>query len=105
MTARRERADAGVLLVRALIADAAAAGCTARELSASAHDWASATFVGMQHHVVMAVTGDAERWAQTLPEVEFRMWRHIVADLVVEAIEEMGGERQVTIAALTLLAA
>jgi hypothetical protein len=105
MTARRERADAGVLLVRALIADAAAAGCTAREVSATAHDWASATFVGMRHRIVLAVTGDADRWARALPEAEFRMWRHIVADLVVEAMESAGEERQVTIAALTLLAA
>ncbi|MBD8548520.1 hypothetical protein [Sphingomonas sp. CFBP 8760] len=109
MSARRDRPgtpDAGVPLVRALLADAAAAGCAARVVSATARDWASATFVGARHHIVIAVTGEgADGWTRHLPEADLPLWQHIVADLTIDAVTTVGEERHVTIAALTLVAA
>jgi hypothetical protein len=106
MRARQDRPDAGAPLMQALLADAAAAGCAARELSATAHDWASATFIGAQHRIVVAVAGEgAAGWIGGLPEAELRLWRHIVADLTIDAVAVADGEHVVTIGALTLVAA
>jgi len=109
MSARREPVDtpdANVPLVRALLVDAAAAGCAARVVSAAARDWASATFVGARHRIVIAVTGEgADGWIDGLPEAELPLWRHIVADLTVDAVVVTDDGRHVTIAALTLVAA
>lgn len=106
MSARREAPDATVPLVRALLADAAAAGCVARELSVEARDWASATFVGTQAWVVLALAGaGVDDWLARLPEAELPLWRHMVADIVVDADAMVAGERQVELAVLTLVAA
>jgi len=106
MRARGEVPDAGAPLMRALLADAAAAGCIARAVSASARDWASATFVGAQHRIVLAVAGTgADDWVRQLPEADLPVWRHVVADLTVDAVAMEEGERRVTIAALVLVAA
>ena len=109
MSARRDGSDtpdACVPLVRALLADAAAAGCVARAVSETARDWASATFVGARHHIVIAVTGEgADDWARNLSEADLPLWRHIVADLTIDTVATVGEERHVTIAALTLVAA
>lgn len=75
-------ADPGRLLLRALTADAARAA-VAPVLS---HDalvpWASATFVGGQHRVL--VTGTAlDGWLAALPEAELPLRGHFVASCEV----------------------
>ena len=77
--------DATTLLERALLADATACGAEVRVESAAARRWASATFVGARHSFALSgPSGDAAlRWISALPEAEFGLRGHIVADLAV----------------------
>ncbi len=106
MRARRDVPDATAPLIAALLADAAAAGCTARVLSVDTRDWASATFVGIQARVVLALAGKGgDDWLARLPEAELTLWRHVVADIAIDADAMVAGERRVTLAVLALVAA
>lgn len=51
--------------------------------------WCSATFIGARHKLTLVLTGNdaAERaiaLTQSLPETEFRIFGHIVAELVID---------------------
>jgi hypothetical protein len=47
--------------------------------------WCSATFIGARHSLTLVLRGeDAVARAEALPEMEFRIMGHIVAELVVE---------------------
>ena len=55
--------------------------------------WASATFTGSRHTVKLAFTGEdglaaADRFIEALPEHEFALPRHLVADAVIVAVSE-----------------
>lgn len=59
--------------------------------------WASATFIGARHRVVLALDGEdaverAEALAVVLPDADFAIAGHVVADLAVDAVvtEEEG---------------
>lgn len=88
-TGRRSRAnrkDPHGRLLRDLLA---LAGPQASVLSASSKPWASATFQGSRHEVVMHFTGDgadvrAASMAETAPDAEFGIAGHIVADVSVD---------------------
>ena len=60
-------------------------GADARVERIEARRWASATFVGARHSVTLSgPPGDAMlRWLSALPEAEFALRGHLVADLVV----------------------
>ncbi len=58
----------------------------------SERSWASATFSGSRHTVVLSFTGAeavaaGERYMNMLPEHEFAIARHLVADAAVVAVE------------------
>lgn len=55
--------------------------------------WASATFEGMRHRLSLLVNeSDADRLTSLLPNHEFELRDHFVADmLVADRIEESGG--------------
>lgn len=91
--------DASTAFSRALAASALAAGFPAEILSATAHDWASATFAGQRHDVrLRVVAGPASAtWLAGLAEAEWHLPGHLVADI---AGEIQGGEIAVT--ALTI---
>ena len=97
--------DAGTLLIRALRSHASAAGVTMHIESIACTPWASATFVGTLHRLTIAAipVPDHRVWIDGLPEAEFTMRGHIVADLTVERIETIGDWEHVAIAVLTLI--
>ena len=58
-------------------------------LASSSRPWASATFIGAQHRVILRFEGEeaqpsATRFAESLPEAEFSISGHIVADACVD---------------------
>lgn len=82
-------ADAHARLLRAL---ADLAGPDARIASSASRPWASATFTGAQHDVMLILEGQdcAGRLAglaAELPDHEFRIPGHIVADVAVDDVE------------------
>ncbi len=79
--------DSGVLLERALRGAAERGGVVLAIADAGWTAWASATFVGARHRLVLhAAAGDAfDRWLAELPEAELPMRRHLVAELAVTA--------------------
>lgn len=97
--------DVATMLVRTLREQALAAGCTIHLVAIEGRPWASATFTGMQHRLTIAAVAvpGLRSWIAGLPEAEFTMRGHIVADLVVDHIETVDGHEQVTIAVLTLI--
>ena len=69
--------------------------------------WHSATFSGERVTVELGLTGDdrherAARFAETLPETEFRLRRQLVADILVSNTSEAGDALLVTVEALLL---
>ncbi|MEI9849675.1 MAG: hypothetical protein WDN24_01135 [Sphingomonas sp.] len=96
--------DAATQLARALLAGAAASGCPVRVDAASCERWASATFTGARH--MLNLSGDAgpaiEDWLAGLPEAEFALRGHLVADLGVEAVRREGGTVTALVEALTV---
>lgn len=95
-------------LIRALTA-LAGEGCEIH--SSISRRWASATFSGARHEAELAWRGKgahrrAEDLADRLPEAEFALAGHIVADMNVEALglSREGGEELalLKIAALTV---
>lgn len=71
------------------------AGSNAFMAESTSRPWASATFVGAQHVLTLCIgardQGDdcagidaAERFARALPEAEFHIPGHIVADIVID---------------------
>lgn len=91
------RRDAGLLLARALIADAARHGLGITIDDWRSHPWASATFTGARHAATLAVTGDPATWLAALPDADLPLRGHLVADIVARADAGI-----VTVEALTL---
>lgn len=57
--------------------------------------WCSATFIGAQHRFSFRIAGPgasahAERLVTLLPEAEFALPGHVVADLAVDAVRQNG---------------
>ncbi|MEG3179373.1 hypothetical protein [Sphingomonas sp. LT1P40] len=77
--------DAGTQLERALICGAGVAGVAPVILSADWVRWASATFTGARHRLTLsaAPSPTLDHWLAGLPEAEFSLWGHLVADLAV----------------------
>jgi len=96
--------DATTQLERALVANAEATGCAVAIAEADLTRWASVTFAGARH--MLTLTGGAcpalSRWIAALPEAEFALRGHLVADLSVEAVRREGAEVTVMLEVLTV---
>jgi len=94
--------DAGTLLSRALHEAATRAGCPIELVSADWTRWASATFVGARHVLTLSAASGAafEKWLEELPESDFALRGHIVADLVIEGVRR---DLRVTFATIEVL--
>lgn len=66
--------------------------------------WASVTFTGARHRMVIAVddTPATETWLAALPELDLPLRGHLVADLRVDAVEQDGSALHATIEILTV---
>lgn len=78
-------ADPARLLLRALRRASTDAGCAALFAHESLTPWASATFVGGQHRVL--VTGEClDAWLDLLPDADLPVRGHLVASCAVERV-------------------
>jgi hypothetical protein len=73
------------------------------DVVAKTRDWASATFVGMQHEIAFACTAHSAL-IDALPDVDLPMDGQFVADLVVVSCEVQGTYLYVVIEVLTVRA-
>ncbi|HVI99778.1 MAG TPA: hypothetical protein VM657_12015 [Sphingomonas sp.] len=96
--------DAGTRLTRALMAAAAANGVACAIVESDWTRWASATFTGAQHKVILAgpFTPALDDWLTTLPEREFVLPGHLVADLTIVAMRASSERIEAEIQALTV---
>jgi hypothetical protein len=96
--------DAGVLLERALSGQARAAGVDMAIVSAGWTRWASATFAGARHALSLAAVASPalDRWIAGLPEAEFDLRGHLVADLTLDAWARVGDRVELQIGVLTV---
>lgn len=96
--------DAGAQLERALTRSAEQAGFALVIRAASWTRWASATFTGARHRVTVTATPSPafDRWLAALPEAEFRLRGHLVADLVVTGERRTGELADAELEALTV---
>ena len=84
--------DAATLLARALLASAEQAGCPIAIPAADWTRWASVTFNGARHLLTLAAHASPalDAWLIALPEAEFALRGHLVADLTVESVHREG---------------
>ncbi|MFL9841324.1 hypothetical protein ABS767_10140 [Sphingomonas sp. ST-64] len=97
-------ADVGVLLERALLQMAAAVKIDLTIADASWSRWASATFTGARHDLSVT-TGPSptlDAWLGALPEAEFTVRGHLVADLAITSRARVGDTITLRIAVLTV---
>ena len=96
--------DAATLLERALAASAEAMGCALTIPKAEMQRWASATFAGAQHRLTLAGTASPllDSWLVALPEAEFDLRGHLVADLKVMRVSCDGDAVSVALEVLTV---
>lgn len=96
--------DAGVLLTRALLASAAAAGCPVVLVTSDWTRWASATFTGARHAIAVRAMASPhlDAWLAALPDAEFRLRGHLVADIAVAGLAREGVGVAMRLEALTL---
>lgn len=96
--------DAGTLLERALLRQAVQAGIDLSIVSASWTRWASATFVGARHDLLLSAAPSPalDAWVADLPEADFTLRDHLVADLTVESRTRIGDRVELRIGVLTV---
>jgi len=92
--------DAGTRLARALEASGPGVVVTRR----TAMRWASVTFSGARHevHGTAPASSALEHWLDALPEAEFAIPGHLVADLTITAMTATAERVDFTIEALTV---
>jgi hypothetical protein len=98
------KSDPHARLMRALL-DMAGEG--SEILRSTSCPWASATFTGAQHLADLRYTGSqahdrADKLAKGLPEAEFAIPGHIVADLSIESRDLGQDEAHLQLAILTV---
>ncbi len=73
-------------------------------LSEGERAWWSATFIGARHNFVieLAANDAARRWLASLPEADFALNGHLVADLAVVDTSRVDDRLSATIEALTV---
>lgn len=96
--------DVATLLERAVLESARAAGCPLALHASAMTRWASATFTGARH--LLSLAGEAslelDAWLTALPEAEFALRDHLVADLILLAIKLDDGSVTMTLEVLTV---
>jgi hypothetical protein len=102
---RPARRDCHGRLIAALLD---AAGAQSEVVDGALTPWCSATFIGARHSLTLVLRGEgavanAGMLARQLPEMEFRIMGHIVAELVVEERQAVGaGEVRLRLGVLTI---
>ena len=102
---RPERRDCHGRLASALIA---LAGSGADFADAGFRPWCSATFIGAQHRFSLRLAGTdagsrAANLARLLPDADWRIPGHIVADIAIDAVGlEEDGTARIDLAMLTI---
>lgn len=97
--------DAATLVDRALLAGAEAAGCPVALVNSDWTRWASVTFTGARHRIALEGTASPalDRWLAALPEAEFALRGHLVADLAVTDVHRARDAVTITLEALTVV--
>jgi hypothetical protein len=80
--------DIDTILARAIEAAARRQGCVVKTIAADSTRWASATFNGARHHLTLAALPSPRLndWLSALPDAEFNLRGHLVADLATRRI-------------------
>jgi hypothetical protein len=96
--------DAATLLKRALERHADAAGCDVAVAMLEMTRWASATFTGARHRILLTLPDDplGERWLGELGEADLPIRGQLVADLATIAVTRRDDLMMVTLEALTV---
>jgi hypothetical protein len=96
--------DAATLLERALLADLARLGCVATLSESAMTRWASASFAGARHRITLeAAQSDVlDLWIAALPDADFALRGHLLADLSVTCVHRHDGRTAVTLEALSV---
>lgn len=96
--------DAAALLERALIRAGRSAGVEVTIAAADWTRWASATFTGARHRLTLRASHSTalERWLAELPEHDFALPGHVVADLLVAGSRRSDTTVTIDIEALTV---
>jgi hypothetical protein len=96
--------DSSTMLERALLRESERLGCAASIAASEMTRWASATFTGARHQLTLtAPCSDAfDWWIAGLPEAEFRLRGHLVADLAVTRLHRHDGLATATLEVLTV---
>lgn len=96
--------DAATLLERALADHAARARIDLTLTRSKVKRWASVTFAGMQHQLTLTspATNAFDAWLEALPDAEFDLRGHLVADLMVESVRREAGVATVELEVLTV---
>ncbi len=96
--------DIGTQLARALGLAAAAAGCPVEISRSEWQRWASATFTGARHQLLLsaAEAPTFDTWLGNLDEAEFSIAGHLVADLRVCRVNRCEGRVEAALEALTV---
>lgn len=104
MTALSTAADPAVVLMRAIVASAAAAGCVVEIAAAEERPWASATFVGARHRLTVdaAPSRAFDAWLAGLSDTELVMRGLIAAELTVERRDRCGDRDRAAVTVLAL---
>ena len=96
--------DVATLLERALLESARTADCPLALRVSAMTRWASVTFTGAKH--LLTLTGEAsselDAWLAALPEAEFALRDHLVADMVVLSVRREEGSAAVVLEVLTV---
>lgn len=98
------RHDIDAALSRVIEHSAGAAGCPVRVAAHGRRRWASATFSGARHAMTIsaAPTPQLDRWLGTLPDADFTLRGHLVADLKIMAVRRCPAHFSADIEVLTL---
>ena len=96
--------DAATMLTRAIDKQARRAGCPVEHVDSDWDRWASATFSGARHRLTFAATPDValDRWLKGLPDADFALRGHLVADLVVSAVRHAAERVEIDLEILTV---
>lgn len=96
--------DAAAMLTGAIDRRARRAGFPVEQLRVASSRWASATFSGARHQMTIAAMPDAalDRWLAALPDADFSLRGHLVADLAVTAVRHAPARVEIDLEILTV---
>lgn len=94
----------GTALVGAIQANAKRAGVDITLVSSDWTRWASASFTGARHQLVVAAAESPEMdtWLTEMPEGEYPIRGHLVADMLVQSVGRADGVATISLEALTV---